>query len=271
MRIGLSSLIGDGFGSGAFVFGEVLGVAPSFPPYGTFIETLYGIEVPISAGGGYVTYNSTEYPNQRAEVDSLADGAGGSFLDWANRRDTYLKNGETFLTETTYSPEIVIDGTSYGYGCTYVNDLVHDGDGGYSSVSVSGGCSNYGTYITSGGSGENQISTPVGMWTYQAWDSINYYHDGLGGFYGEPNYTFNASVDDYIGTDNTPGNSSTEVPSWSGNYFSYETWDGVNYYYDGSGGYYSTYIYTYVAISGDFITNDGSYDYYWDGTGGYYT
>lgn len=265
----LFSLISLSWGNGGMVVDGASNEAPSFPPYGTFIETLYSQEVPIANGGLYVTYQSTEYPNQTATVDKLADGSGGWFLDWANPRDTAYKTSQ-FTTYTTYSSDINIGGTSYGAGCTYYGDVVHDGMGGYQEIGTGGGCTPFGVYITSGGAGQSTIPTPIGDFAYETWDSSSYYHDGSGGYYEERNYTYNGVSGDLIGIDYTAGSSSREVPDMSGNYFSYESWDYSTLYYNGSGGYYSSYNYTYQAISGDFITNDGTYDYYWDGSGGYY-
>lgn len=241
----------------------------SFPAYGTFIETLYNEEVPIANGGGSVTYQSNTYPNQVSTVDKLANGTGGWFLDWANQRDTQYKTSQ-FTTYTSSSPNIVINGYDYGAGCTYYGDVFHDGSGWYTEVGTGGGCYSFGSYITNGGGGSDTISTPIGTWAYQTWDSVNYYHDGSGGYYEERNYTYNAVSGDSIGTDYTAGSNSREVPDMSGNYFSYQIWDFSTLYYNGSGGYYATYNYTYDDTYGDYITNDGSNTYYWDGSGGYY-
>jgi hypothetical protein len=77
---------------------------------------------------------------------------------------------------------------------------------------------------------------------------------------------------DELTTDYTSGSNSTEVPSGSGNYFNYRTWDGVVYYYDsGSNGYYTGYYNEYNASYGDYITEYNGVYYYWDGIGGYYS
>jgi hypothetical protein len=75
----------------------------------------------------------------------------------------------------------------------------------------------------------------------------------------------------FIGTDSTGGTNSTEVPSGSGNYFTYGSWSSIDYYYQLSGNTYSYYYQGVMSTNyGDYITYDGTYNYYWDGTGGYY-
>ncbi len=267
MQIGLSSIIADGFGSTRFAI-EGSSVTVSFPPYGTLIETLTNQQYPIAEGGLSLEIGGTYYATQTATVDRLADGAGGDFLDWDNVRDVaYYSNG-TYITNASGSTYVDINGTNYVNG-SYVTNYYHSGEGSfYSSSDYSYFI--YGELITSSGSGSSSISTPAGSFTYETWDGINYYADGGSGYYLEYNNLASASYGDYIGNDGTSGSNSTEVPSYSNNYFSYETWTSQDYYYDGSGSYYTAKVDLVSASYGDFITNDGTYDYYWDGSGGYY-
>jgi hypothetical protein len=266
----LFSLIGLSWGNGSISV-DGPSEAPSFPAYGTFIETLTGMSVPITEGGSYVEYQGTQYESQRATVDSLADGFGGSFLDWANRRDSYFKNAEQFTTYTSYSAVIEINGENYGSGCTYTGDVLHDGSGWYYESGTVGGCTASGTFITNTGSGSNSISTPVGDFIYQSWDDLLYYHDGSGGYYSDSINLVQANHGDYIGGDGTSGSLQTEVPSGSGNYYTYATYDSTTYYFD----VYNTSYYTSLEnlnyySYGTYIGNFDGYDYYWDGYGGYY-
>lgn len=245
---------------------------PVFPPYGTLIATLYGQEVPIASGGNYISYNIDQYPNQRGTVDSLADGAGGSFLDWYNRRDVVYKLDEVFTTYTSYSEPIIINGTNYGSGCVYEGNVLHDGSGWYYESGTGGNCSTYGSYITNTGPGSLYISTPVGDYTYRSWDDINYYHDGYGGAFGETYNLQEAMHGDYIGNDGYSGDLTLEVPDMSGNYFVYATYDSTSYYFDiYNTSYYTNYVNLNYYSYGTYITSDGNYNYYWDGYGGFYT
>lgn len=269
MIIGLSSIIADGFGSPRFAI-EGPSVPVSFPPAGTILETLTAQTYPISNGGGFVDYNATQYPNQNADVYRKADGFGGNYLDWANAFNVTYKTG-VFTSYTSYSSDIVINGTSYGAGCSYSGDVEHNGSGGYTEINQSGGCSSSGFLITSdSNSGSNSISTPVGSFAYESWSGNNYYHDGSGGYYSQYTGFTSQGNGAYIGDDGTSGSNSAEVPSGSGNYYSYTSWSNILYYYNGSGGYYTSYQGVWNASYGDYITYDGMYNYYWDGNGGYY-
>lgn len=268
----LFSLIGLSWGNGSMTV-DGPSEPPSFPPFGTIINTVT-TEYPISAGGSYFDYNGTNYPNQVATVNIVADGVGGTFYDWANATGISYKGDGVYVTNyTSYSSPIIINGTDYGAGCTYTGDVYHNGSGGYYEAGTGGSCTPYGTFITSvGSSGSNGINTPVGYFVYESWTGLSYYHDGMGGTYA--NYDgFTAQPDGtFIGTDSTGGSNQTEVPSGSGNYFTYSSWSSIDYYFQLSG---YTYTYYYQGVTsanyGDFITNDGTYDYYWDGNGGYYT
>jgi len=124
------------------------------------------------------------------------------------------------------------------------------------------------TYIGNDGTaGGNSITTPVGDFTHTSWDSLNYYHDGTGSFSTSPVNLYSAGAGTYIGQDTSGGNLQIAVPSSNGDY-QYGTYDGSNYYYDGTGGYYTSLYGVNISVSnGDFIYNDGSFDYYWTVSG----
>lgn len=270
MQIGLSSIIADGFGSGSFVFGDILGEPPSFPEAGTILETLTAQTYPISEGGSYVTYNATNYPNQNADVYRKANGTGGDYLDWANAFNLTYKTG-IFTSYSNYSASIIINGTNYGAGCNYTGDVEHNGSGGYNEINQGGGCSSAGSLITSDSiSGSETISTPVGNYAYETWTGKDWFHDGSGGYYSVKVNVVTQGNGAYIGNDGTSSSSQTEVPNGSGNFFTYATWDSQNYYYNGSLGYYAVYSNYWSASYGTHITYDGTYNYYWDGSGGFY-
>jgi hypothetical protein len=245
-------------------------VVVSFPEAGTILETLTSQTYPISEGGASVQHGGVNYPSQNADVYRKANGTGGDYLDWANAFNLTYKTG-IFTSYSSSTANIVINGSSYGAGCTYTGDVEHDGSGGYNEINQSGGCSYAGSLITSDSiSGSQTISTPIGNYAYETWTGNDWFHDGSGGYYSVKVNVVTQGSGAYIGDDGTTGSSSTEVPSGSGNYYSFSSWTSITYYYNGSGGYNSSYQGAWNASYGDYITYDGTYSYYWDGSGGYY-
>lgn len=258
------SIFSGGFGSVAS-FNEPSSGGPSYPEAGTILSTEYGVTYPIANGGSSVTYGGIDYPNQNCDVNVVANGSGGSYYDWINATNIAYKTG-TFTTYTSSSADIIINGTSYGAGCTYYGDVNHNGSGGYEEVGTSGGCAT--GLITTGGSGSNSISTPVGSFTYETWDNIEYYHDGMGG-YTSSYVNYNQATDGtYIGTDSNGGTDQLEVPTGSSSYWTYGTYVAIDYYYQLDGNTYNG-IKDYsgsLVNDGDYIYFDGTYDYYWNVT-----
>lgn len=270
MRIGLSSLVGDGFGFGNFSLGEIPSGPISYPPAGTILNTFSGVDYPIANGGASVQVDVNYYPSQYCDVYLKADGVGGSYYDWANAFNVTYKSNGTSITNFSGTSYVTINGTSYPNG-SYSTDYFHDGMGGsYSSGSNS--YSSNGDFITSdSNSGSNSISTPAGSFVYESWTGHNYYHDGMGGYYSSLVGYSQASDGTFIGNDGMAGSNTTEVPSGSGNYFQYHSWSSTDYYFQLSGyTYYGTQQGTSTASYGQYITFDGTYTYYWDGTGGYF-
>ena len=267
--------IGTGISSGTSRtgFGNIVSfpsVAPSYPAAGTILETLTNETFPIANGGGIVTYNGTQYENQNADVYRKANGTGGNYLDWANAFNLTYKTG-TFTSYSNSSANIVINGTSYGAGCSYSGEVEHNGSGGYNEINQSGGCSYAGSFITNDGNGGSlTISTPIGLYAYETWTGNEWLHDGSGGYYSVHTGVTTYSNGAFIGNDPNGGYYNTEVPNGNGNYFTYYTWSSRDYFYNGSLGYYSQDQNTWSASYGTFITYDGSYNYYWDGYGGFY-
>jgi hypothetical protein len=244
---------------------------PSLPEAGTILNTFTGIEYPTDNGGSSFYLSEVGFvPNQICSVYLKADGVGGSYYDWANVFDvSYKPSGQSFYSGSGTS-YVTINGTDYSSG-SYSYEYFHDGSGSY-YTSGSSSYSPYGDYITSdNNSGSSSISTPVGSFTYENWSGNSYYHDGSGSYYSNRDGYSQATDGTFIGTDSTGGSSQTEVPSGSGNYFTYGSWSSIDYYYQLSGNTYSYYYQGVMSANyGDYITNDGTYSYYWDGTGGYY-
>jgi hypothetical protein len=245
-------------------FGKIVSfpsVPASFPPYGTLLETLVGQEYPFTEGGGELTINGNTYPNQIADVNKLANGTGGFFLDWGNAFNVAYRGTGVTITTASGSHSVTINGTSYTVG-SYSTTYYHNGSGGYYEL-TDNSYSSYGTYITSQ-TGITSYTNIAGTdYINGSYDTV-YYSDGAGSYYSSNE---NASYTSY-GTFIFGFNNQNEVPSSSGNYFDNGT--TTDYYHDGSGGYYSSSGGSYYS-SGTFITNDSGTDYYWDGSGGFYS
>jgi hypothetical protein len=245
-------------------------VVVSYPEAGTILETLTSQTYPISEGGASVQHSGVNYPSQNADVYRKANGTGGDYLDWANAFNLTYKTG-IFTSYSSSTANIVINGSSYGAGCTYTGDVEHDGSGGYNEINQGGGCASAGSLITSdSNSGSETIATPIGNYAYETWTGNDWFHDGSGGYYSVKVNVSTQGNGAYIGNDGISGSSQTEVPNGSGNYYTYASWSSLNYYYNGSQGYYTSAVGYMSESYGTYITNDGTYSYFWDGSGGFY-
>ena len=297
MRIGLSSIVGDGFGYGTFVFGEVQsGGGGSCPPAGTTNGYTASITYPIANGGAFLLSgpsDDTPYPTENAVFTIKNDGSCGTYIDYSTASSvTYKPYGEVFWTTSVFISSVDVEipysgsGNYYTAGTTY-EAWAHNGSGGSFLTSntlyipagtPTGYASSYQTEVPTS-SGNNYDN---GKYSDYRWDGSGYFYEvpNLGSYY--PNGT---AITSYTGT--------TEVPMFSGNY--YNNGLVVNYTWNGSGGYNSSNAsdyYTngsyngleglrsvngednYVEVpSGSGNTYAASYygfAYRWDGYGGYY-
>jgi hypothetical protein len=278
MRLGLSSIVGDGFGTGSFgVDGP--STPPSFPPAGTYYDTQYGVEYPIAEGGAYLIspVDSSQVPNQVCDVDREHDGSGGIVYDWATATNVQYKSaGTTFYnagggSNTVYVTELGASYTSYTWNNLYYQ---HDGFGGYQSPddgSYTSGGTIYGTYgdYTDNG-GINFGSTPISYTDsggfFQNWYYVFFLKDAVAD--GSGSYTINTSSSTGVYPSGYVFYSHSNYTNINGT--DYENGTGVEYAFDGTNGYNSNSVGSYYSY-GTFIFNDGTTDYYWDGSGGYYT
>lgn len=219
MRIGLSSIVGDGFGNGSFVFGEV----PSgggFPAAGTYNSTLDDVDY---LAGVTHTVGTTLYYGQSADYIVKNDGAGGTYTDYATASDIQYRNN-TFVTTNdeaheggfvNLNPVQLNVATAHFAGYEYT----WDGAGGYirldanlNTVYSVIGVNEYvynstGTYLVNIFGGDY----PNGKYTYYVATSVGYFasYDGQGSFYsyGTPTGAYEPSM-------------------------------GMTVYWDGNGGYY---------------------------------
>lgn len=126
MRIGLSSIIGDGFGNGSFSFGEV----PSGGnQVGDYAYTAYGVTYPIVEGGESIevtelSYNT--YPSQICDVDYVYEGGLSTVPDWSTVRNIqYRPNGYYYAgdgTQTSQTPVEVPFESGNFYDSEYITE-----------------------------------------------------------------------------------------------------------------------------------------------------
>lgn len=227
MRIGLSSLIGEGFGSGPFTFGEV----PSgggFPPYGTVVNTLYSQLRSVANGGGYFVnpVDGSYVPTNLVTVDEVADGSGGTFIDWDTSRDAapvpYGTVVVSFVASVDPVGYVTIWGNSYPTGERQGYQLQHNGSYSYLTVdqNVTVWTGNTITNDYTNGNGVagyyevNIFGTSLGNGKYS-----NYYITNLG-WWGE-----NSNQGSFFGYGTPTG--------------IYDPSMGNQAYWDGNGGYYT--------------------------------
>jgi hypothetical protein len=242
------------------------------------ISTEYGVE---HIYGEFISASwatASQYPTQICDRDTVADGAGGSFVDAINAYNIQYKANGIFINDTPEDVNASVEvpsGSNNFYVAGYYNNsnAYHNGTGGYSLVGI-GGIDYYvngNTYNLTGLNAPATVQVPSSGGTYYNDGTyIGYTWDGAGGY----NYPVSGGSLYSDGTfivfiPDSTFSQSTEVPSGSGNYYNAK-FNGDDYFWNGSGGYRlvpASYFYTY----GTFIYNDGSFDYYWDGIGGYYS
>lgn len=210
MRVGLSSIVGDGFGTGSFVFGEVAsGGGGGIPPAGTILSTLYGTTYPTAYGGTtvYVGMLTNSYENQNCDVNIVADGLGGSYTDWTNATNIVYKTSFIGNDNMPGSSSVSTPVGNYTYASWDSLNYYHDGTGSYTTSGVNYSESGAGSYIgndPSNGNGEMEVpSGSTFYFAYGSYSGTNYYYDGSGGYYASPNWVTFVSDGDFITNDGT--------------------------------------------------------------------
>lgn len=238
------------------------------PPAGTLLGNAR-VEYDIAQGGQEVAYyvgGTTYYaPSQTVIIDYRADGIGGQYVDWTNKRDAQWKANGTLLALDAYSgnTNVEINGLTYLSG-SYFGNFVHDGNGGYTTANV--------TYSYNVGPIYNQDESYTMQFNGQTFTvgtrMAHYNHDGNGGYTVSyespswyPDYTVvgSSSYSNYFDIANVGtgflGSTVTDgvrlvsqqlewegVPNFS--YTSSGTYIGefeaTYYYHDGSGSYYAS-------------------------------
>lgn len=256
-----------------------------FPPYGTVLSTGYAnYEI---GGTAYSNILATFVYTQYCTVNTVADGVGGSFIDWSSATSiNYKPYGESIAVAAS-SPmdwgSLEVPTGSGNFCHNYYTDGYEEVHGGTGTiVSIPNGYSHwfaYG-YVYVGYNTDNQTEVPSGSSQYfpnGMYEQHNYIADGSGGYtdvyvgtYGSF-YSNGTEVDSSLRYNNA--NLQSEVPDPSGYFVDNGKYEIYTYYWDGSGNVSSGYFDIGGSFYnwGDYIYNDGTYDYYWDGYGGYYT
>ncbi len=282
MRIGLSSIIGDGFGTGSFSFGELLG---NIPPVG-YAYTLYTQEYPIVQGGSFFYFPDTinDIPNQTCDVDVWHDGAGGYYTNWSTATNVQFKAyGGVFHTGIQTQTPVDVTGSLVYYDSEFRNaQFIHDGTGSYTATGV---FVYYpaNTIIDATGVLDTPITTEVPSGSgvfYPNGKYDTYLWDGAGAGVPTSNYGSYYSNGTYI----VDISQMQEVPTLSGNF--YNNGKYTRYNWNGTGGVTTltnqgsffangTYITLDLNLSevpttsGNYYHNGETTTYNWDGTGGY--
>ncbi|CAB4143921.1 hypothetical protein UFOVP460_8 [uncultured Caudovirales phage] len=219
-----------------------------------------------NVGGLTVSVNGVDYPSERGKPDYRHDGYGGYASGLSNLG--YKPYG-SYITEVAGQTEVPSgSGNYYSNGIAY--PYYHDGNGGaYSGTNGSYYSSGTDTGLT-GLDTPLQLEVPTGSGSYYNTGQFSgYVWDGSGGVNSATKGTAYANgVFIRMIADGTFSNS-VEVPSGSGNYYD-SKFCGTVYRWDGSGGSINASECLFYP-NATFIYNDGTNNYYWDGSGNYYT
>jgi hypothetical protein len=283
MRIGLNSLIGDGFGNGSFVFGEVPsgGGGSEFPPEG-FESLLEGVIYPVAQGGEEteVPDLGAFFPNQICDVERWHDGTGGFYINWSTVSNVEYSSAVFYTEYQTQTPVEMPSPYEGSYYDSEWRDYVYtwDGTGSFSATGDWAYFAN-GTIVSNDHNYYSQTEVPEGGSLYDNGKYDTWKWNGSGNIVALNNqgtYFANGVLIDSFGQ-------SVEVPTGSENY--YDNGKSTVYRWNGSGGYTSategsfyannTEIYTadnqseVPSGSSNYFNNGTTTIYKWNGSGGY--
>ena len=285
MRIGLNSLIGDGFGNGSFSFGEVpSGGGSGFPPEG-FSSLLEGVIYPVAQGGEEteVIELSYSFPNQICDVERWHDGTGGFYTNWSTVSNIQYSFAVFYTSEIVTQSPVEMPAPYEGnyYDSEYKQPVyTWDGTGSYNISGDTFGYFAYGTIVTNNHDQADEVEVPMGSENY--YDSGKYdtwEWDGSGNIQALNNQgTYFANgvlIESYP--------QEIEVPTGSESYIGNGKF--TVYKWNGSGGYTSATEGSFYANNTEIYTADnqtevpfGSENYFnngtttiykWNGSGGY--
>ena len=290
------NIFGGSRGAGGFLSTPAL-IGGGYPAYGTVLSTDYGVDYEIGTNA-YSNFLAQFVHTQTCDVNTKADGSGGSFVDWGNAANIQYKPVGTFIaTSTEDFPDVPVEVPSgsityHTSGVWTERNEVHDGNGGINTVGT-GTFSLYTAglliYTHSVNNTEEVPSGSAHLEDDGKTDNYEYRWDGTGGY----NDVYINTTGSYYtaGTEVASGNlrfdsynqHMADVPSTSGNLYPDGKTYEYTYYWNGNGGYYDdatgNLIGSYASFH-DFISYqdcpavgiDGSVvglAYYWDGNGGY--
>jgi hypothetical protein len=237
MRLGLSSIVGDGFGTGSFGIDGII-------PTGAIVyyDTLYYEEYPIAQGGTYFVnpFDANNIPNQTCTVDRVTNGST-IWIDWTSVRDIAYKvaglyYGTDYNQQNDYGNVEVPTGSGNYYSPSWGNPTFeHDGAGSWQyGADVFDEHKPNGTFIAIDSGGQTEVPSGSGN-NYYNGSVNNYTWVGNGVNYTSVNdgaYYPNGAIDNI---DVLDANTMVEVPTGSGNFY----WNAevVGYTWNGAGGY----------------------------------
>ena len=279
-------------GSSVFAPGVVGG---GYPAYGTVLSTAYGVDYEVGANA-YSNILANFVYTQSCNVNTKADGFGGSYVDWYNATSTQYKPVGTFIADSSINfPDVPVEvpsgsGIYYNSGEWSNTEEQHNGSGGINTVGTNGfGRHPNGTVIYTH-SVNNTEEVPSGSAHLEddgKTDNYEYRWDGTGGY----NDVYINTTGSYFanGTEVTTGSlrydsynqHMADVPSTSGNLYPDGKTYEYTYYWNGNGGYYGDVTGNLIGSYHPFHqfisdqdcptvgTSGVGLGYYWDGNGGY--
>jgi hypothetical protein len=260
------------------------------------LSTGYGVDYENGANA-YSSILANFVYTETCDVDTKADGVGGTFIDWANATNIQFKPYGTHIADGPaigmYQVEVPSgSGAYYNSALSDDSEEIHDGTG--QAIIIPIGFDHYYSNVTViyGHSVSNTTEVPSGSAHLEnngLTDNYEYRWDGTGGYNDVyinttgSYYTADTEIDSGNLRFNSYNQHMADVPSTSGNLYPDGKTYEYTYYWDGSGGYYDNatgnLLGSYAPFH-DFISYqdcpavgiDGStvgLAYYWDGNGGY--
>jgi hypothetical protein len=246
---------------------------PSVPAAGTVLQT--GLTAPVFVSGSLQNGEFVQLQTGTDTYNVVADGIGGTYnvvtaQNWVPS-GTFI--GPVYSQSPAYSD---YDGVSYPNGKFWASRFVSDGMGEftigyeveqvgdyYTSGTLVNGAPQYSISDQFSERPSEMVSVPNGKYSYDSlvWTGSGGIEMSTGGpFTGGSFYPYGTLESDASDT-------TIEVPEYSGNYY----FDGNDNRWEWDGNGNIVFRYSGLYPHGTYITNYGDYNYYWDGTGGFYS
>jgi len=283
------NIFGSSRGAGGFLSTPVL-IGGGYPAYGTVLSTAYGVDYEDGSSQVYSGILASWFYSKTCDVDTKADGSGGSFVDFGSASNIQFKANGTFVATSSEdiagnAQEVPFGSSNYYNSGSYSDrNEVHNGSGNIDTVGT-GTFTLFlnGTVIVFAYNEETYVPSPNGT-AYANGQYSNYVWDGNGGYgtAGDGSYYSNGTEVD-SGLRYTTSNEQTEVPPASGVYYDNGKFNQDTYLWNGSGGYTGGGVAGNPQGSffpfGQFITDNDcptigvsgvGLGYFWDGNNGWY-